>query len=45
MGRLVYGIALTTEKFPDGAAQADHLLDLVLDSLWTNQPEATPQQM
>ena len=43
VGRLVYGIALATEKLPDGAEQADRLLDLVLDSLWTKPPDATPQ--
>jgi hypothetical protein len=37
VGRLVHGIALATEKLSDGAEQADRLLALVLDSLWTRK--------
>ncbi|HLV99955.1 MAG TPA: helix-turn-helix domain-containing protein [Ktedonobacterales bacterium] len=42
VGRLVHGIALATEKLPDGAEQADRLLGLVLDSLWTRRPDTQP---
>ncbi len=39
VGRLVHGIALATEKLPDGAEQANRLLALVLDSLWARKSD------